>query len=184
MEEPGDELAVLAIVAGRLDAAGLAWMVTGSMALNYYARPRMTRDVDVVVALELTDADRVVALFARDFICEAEAVRDAIRTRGMFNLIHREWVVKVDIVVRKDSAWRIEELGRRRRVRLGPAEIAIVTAEDLLLSKLEWARESRSGMQLGDERSLIASVDTLDWGYIEHRARALGIALMLAEVRS
>jgi hypothetical protein len=159
-------------------------MVSGSMALNFYARPRMTRDIDVVVALDAGDVDRMTALFARDFICEPEALRDAVQRRGMLNLIHREWIVKVDVVVRKDSAYRIEELRRRRRVRLGAAEIAIVTPEDLLLSKLHWAKESRPEMQLGDARSLIASVEALDWAYVEHWARELGIAPLLAEVRS
>jgi hypothetical protein len=31
-------------------------MLTGSMAMNYYAQPRMTRDIDIVV--ELTPQDR------------------------------------------------------------------------------------------------------------------------------
>jgi hypothetical protein len=39
-----DELQVLKL-ATRLDAAGIAYMVTGSMAMNDYVQPRMTRDV-------------------------------------------------------------------------------------------------------------------------------------------
>src|SRR5437763_7624761 len=39
------------------------YMLTGSMAMNYYAQPRMTRDIDVVVAIKPNDVDRVVALF-------------------------------------------------------------------------------------------------------------------------
>jgi hypothetical protein len=35
-------------------------MLTGSMAMNYYAQPRMTRDIDVVLALGPSDAGRVV----------------------------------------------------------------------------------------------------------------------------
>jgi hypothetical protein len=53
-----EELEVLTIVAGRLEAAGIAYMVTGSFAANYYAVPRMTRDIDLVVELSAGDADR------------------------------------------------------------------------------------------------------------------------------
>jgi len=31
-------------------------MLTGSMAMNYYAQPRMTRDIDIVVELERMSA--------------------------------------------------------------------------------------------------------------------------------
>ena len=46
-----EELEVLTIVAGRLEAVWIAYMVTGSFAANYYAVPRMTRDINLVVEL-------------------------------------------------------------------------------------------------------------------------------------
>jgi hypothetical protein len=46
-----EELEVLAIVAGRLESEGIPYMVTGSIAASYYAVPRMTRDIDLVVEL-------------------------------------------------------------------------------------------------------------------------------------
>ncbi len=49
-------------------------MLTGSFALNYYAEPRMTRDIDIVVALEPKDADSVVALFENDYYVPRNAV--------------------------------------------------------------------------------------------------------------
>jgi hypothetical protein len=61
-----EELKVLKILTGRLEAAGIAYMVTGSMAMNYYAVPRMTRDIDVVVDLSAGDADRLCELFEPD----------------------------------------------------------------------------------------------------------------------
>jgi hypothetical protein len=182
--DSGDELAVLALVAERLDAAGLPYMVSGSVAMNYYAQPRMTRDIDVVVALEPADAGQVHSLFEADFICESEVIREAIERRGMFNLIHREWVIKVDVIVRKDTPYRRQELARRRRVRMRSLELSIVSPEDLVLSKLDWARDSRSELQLGDVRNLLASVPDLDGRYLDHWAAELGVADLLASVRA
>jgi hypothetical protein len=45
------ELDVLRDVSQRLTSGGVAFMLTGSMAMNYYAQPRMTRDIDLVVKL-------------------------------------------------------------------------------------------------------------------------------------
>ncbi len=73
-----EELEVLAIVTGRLESAGIGYMVTGSIATNYYALPRMTRDIDIVVELSSRDADRICALFEGDFYVDRDAVRAAI----------------------------------------------------------------------------------------------------------
>ena len=57
------ELDVLRDVGARLEGAGMAYMLTGSMAMNYYATPRMTRDIDLVVALSAAGSARIRGLF-------------------------------------------------------------------------------------------------------------------------
>jgi hypothetical protein len=126
----------------------------------------------------------VAALFAPDFLCETDAIRDAVKRRGMFNVIHEEAVVKVDFIVRKDTPYRIEEFGRRRSVDIGGASVWMVSPEDLLLSKLHWAKDSQSELQTKDARNLIACVADLDWEYIETWAKDLSVSDLLADVRS
>jgi hypothetical protein len=179
-----DELDVLMTVVSRLETAGIAYMVSGSMALNYYAQPRMTRDIDIVVEVVAADAARLSAAFSPDFYCDADAVRDAIARRTMFNIIHSERVVKVDLIVRKESPYRRTEFARRRQVQIDGGSVSIVAPEDLLLSKLSWAKESRSELQLKDARNLIACAADLDWPYVERWAADLGVTLLLAEVRT
>lgn len=179
-----DQLEVLKIVASRLGGAGIRYMVSGSTAMNYYAQPRMTRDIAVVVELQPTDVDRLVALFGADFSCDADEIREAIERKRMFNLIHLERVIKVDMVVRKDSAYRLEELSRRGAVEIDGSRIWLVSPEDLILSKLVWAKDSRSELQLRDVRNLLAAVTTLDWSYLERWATELSVSSDLAELRS
>jgi hypothetical protein len=52
-----NELDILREVSERLESAGIAFMLTGSVAMNYYAQPRMTRDIDLVAALGETDVE-------------------------------------------------------------------------------------------------------------------------------
>src|SRR2546428_14169846 len=94
-----EELEVLKVVTGRLDASGIPYMVTGSMALNYYAVPRMTRDIDLVVELSVADTDRVCDLFQGDFYVEPETVRESVERRGTVKLIPPPPPVKGGIVV-------------------------------------------------------------------------------------
>ena len=178
-----EQLDVLKLVAGRLQRADIAYMISGSIALNYYAQPRLTRDIDIVVALRREDAERVTSLFAEDFYIDAEAVCNAIVQLGMFNIIHYDHVMKVDFIVRKETPYRQEEFARRSAVDIDGVTMWLVTAEDLLLSKLAWAAESRSEIQFQDVRNLIRSVADLDWTYIERWADELTLGELLHEVR-
>jgi hypothetical protein len=177
-----DELSVLKLVTSRLESAGIAYMVTGSVAVSLYAEPRMTRDVDLVVALEPSDAARLVDMFGAEFNCDVDRIREAIDHHSMFNLIHTTAVVKIDMIVRKDSAYRQEEFRRRRLAMIDGTEMWVVSAEDLVLSKLDWARSSRSEMQFRDVRNVIAA-QSLDWPYIDAWAKQLGLIELLKLVR-
>lgn len=169
------------IVAERLAQASIAYMVTGSIAMNLYAVPRMTRDVDLVAELSVADADRVCDLFEDDFYVDRDAVRHAVETRAVFNMIHMALVVKVDVVVRNETEYRRTEFARRRRVAIEGQVLFVVAPEDLILSKLDWARESRSAMQLADVRNLVESVVDLDREYLADWTRRLGLDALSRE---
>ena len=177
-----EELDVLRTVAARLEAAGIPYMVTGSMAANYYAVPRMTRDIDVVVEVSTADAGRLHELFRDDFDVEADSVSRAIAERTTFNVIHTALVVKVDFIVRKDSVYRREEFRRRRRVTIDDIAIFVVAPEDLIISKLDWARDTRSEVQLADARNLVGAVSDLDREYLTRWVTRLGLDSLYREV--
>ena len=180
-----DQLDVLALVTARLDAAGIAYMVTGSMAAGYYGRPRMTRDVDLVVDLQPQDAERLEAMLSDAFLVSADVVRTAIAHETMFNAIHHEALVKVDFVVRKAEPFRVEEFGRRQLVALEGHRMWMVSPEDLVLSKLAWARAGGSDLQARDARAIIVvQGPQLDWTYLETLAMRLGLAADLERLRA
>ncbi len=178
-----DQLSVLKLVTSRLEAAAIPYMITGSMAAGHYAQPRFTRDIDLVVELRPGDAERMAALFQGEFDCDPTAIRRAITRESMFNLIHIEAIVKVDFVVRKSTRYHLEEFGRRRSVPIDGQPMWIVAPEDLILSKLLWAKDSRSELQLRDVRQVIDAQQGLDWTYLEQWARTLTAIGLLHEVR-
>ena len=177
-----EELEVLKVVAGRLAGGGIPYMVTGSIATSFYAVPRMTRDIDIVVELAEEDTDRVVALFQDDFYIDGEAVELAIRAKTMFNMIHNSFIIKVDMLVRKNTDYRREEFSRQRCVSVEGQGVQIVSPEDLILSKLEWARDTRSEVQFEDVKNLLRSVAGLDQDYLAHWAGRLGLEALYREV--
>jgi len=83
-----NELDVIRDIAEKFAQAGIEYMVTGSVAMNYYTQPRMTRDIDVVVALKPKDVDLVTALFQSDYYVDRSAVSRAVASESLFNIIH------------------------------------------------------------------------------------------------
>ncbi len=173
------ELEILRDVANRLATAGIPYMLTGSFALNYYAEPRMTRDIDLVVALEHRDADKVLALFENDYYIDRQAVLRAIANRSLFNIIHDKHIVKVDFIIRRNTDFDRFEFDRRRAVTVEGINLWIISKEDLVISKLLWARDSHSQFQLRDVRTLLRS--GYDADYLQMWTERLGLNDLLEE---
>jgi hypothetical protein len=165
------ELDIVRDVSERLDRANFAYMLTGSMAMNYYAQPRMTRDIDLVVLLTAADADKIVDLFRRDYYVSEDAVRESIATESIFNLIHNESVIKVDCIVRKSTAYRRAEFDRRQKVAIETFTTWIASKEDLIISKLWWSKESGSEVQMRDVQNLVLT--GCDVSYVDRWTREL-----------
>jgi hypothetical protein len=174
------ELDVLKVVSERLEAAGLPFMLTGSFAMAFYGQPRMTRDIDIVIALGQEDVPSVLAALSEDFYVDADAVLAAVVSQRLFNLMHLPTSLKVDLIVRKGSEYRQVEFARRQRRKLQGLETWIVSREDLILSKLMWAKESGSEVQRRDVGNLLQ--DSVDHAYLDHWAKRLGLAEALAGV--
>lgn len=168
-----NEIDVVRNLASRFAQSNIDYMLTGSMAMNYYAQPRMTRDIDVVVALKEEDADLITNLFGSDYYVAREVVLRAIAYKSVFNMIHQETVIKVDCIMRKDSDYRRLEFARRIHVTIQDFTAWIVSREDLIISKLDWARDSHSELQLRDVRNLLST--GYDKSYIEEWTRKLGL---------
>jgi len=168
-----NELDIVRDVSARLERAGIDYMLTGSMAMNYYAQPRMTRDIDIVVALEPGTAATIFREFSPEYYVPHDAVTSAIENSGMFNLIHQESIIKVDCIVQKNSPYRREEFDRRAQIAIEDFSTWIVSKEDLIISKLDWARDSRSELQLGDVRNLLST--GYDEEYVARWTEQLGL---------
>jgi hypothetical protein len=84
-----NELDILREVSERLESAGIAFMLTGSVAMNYYAQPRMTRDIDLVAALGEADVEAFVQLFEADYYLDRQAVSRAVADRSMLGIFQQ-----------------------------------------------------------------------------------------------
>lgn len=174
---------LLAEVIARLDAAEVPYMVTGSLASSYHGEPRATLVADIVIDPTHATLDRLLdGLRGADFYVDRAVALRAFDERTQFNAIGPD-ALKVDFMIRKDRPFSIEEFGRRRPADLLGTPGFVVSAEDLVLAKLEWAAASDSERQLRDAAAIVALGDALDEAYISLWADVLDVSAAWREIR-
>jgi hypothetical protein len=176
---------VVAWVTSALEAARVPYMLVGSFASSFHGAPRTTQDADIVVDATLDALLRVVDELGDDFYASAAAVREAHQQRRQFNVIHVESGFKVDLILRKHRPFSEAEFERRSGGSLAGREVPFATAEDTVLTKLEWARKADSERQYLDA-CVVADVQgtVFDWPYVERWASELGVGDLIERVRS
>jgi hypothetical protein len=119
-------------------------------------------------------------LFSPDYYVSREAVESSIAHQSLFNLIHNESIIKVDCIIRKQNEYRHAEFNRRQRIQIEDFETWIVSKEDLILSKLFWAKDSRSELQLRDVKNLVLT--GCDRAYIQQWTQKIGVTNLWKEI--
>lgn len=174
-----------------LDDLAIAYAVGGSVASSFHGAQRMTRDADVTVEpFEGSEGDFVAAFPASEFYINADAVREAVRDRSTFNILHPATGYKIDIFVRKNEPFEREAFSRREPHPMpgAPDELVQVhSPEDIVLFKLRWFRlgGETSDKQWGDILGVMKTQgDQLDAAYLDKWAAEIGVADLLARARA
>ena len=173
-----DELNILKKIIKKLNKNKIPYMLTGSLAMNYYAQPRMTRDIDIVI--EISNVEKFYNLFKDDYYIDIEMIKKSISDESMFNMIHSTEIIKIDFIIRKNSEYRKTEFERKRQVKFGKDYIYIVSIEDLIISKLIWSKDNHLQTQLNDVKNLLK--EEVDIKYIKKWAKRLQIYDILEEI--
>ncbi len=147
-----------------LDTLDIPYMITGSIALNFYTIGRATRDIDVVVNMREEHIDRFVSGLA-DFYFNKNTIIDEVQRRGMFNIIDTISGFKIDIILLKDHGYAIEAFNRRVIFENLGFRVYVCSAEDLIIAKLLWIQQIKSDRQIDDIRMLLA-IEGLDMNYL------------------
>jgi hypothetical protein len=153
----GDPVDALTDALIRLDDAGVSYMITGSVAALFYGLNRYTDDTDIVVELDARHIDPLMDAFGGDYYIDRPIVEEAARLREMFNVISLRFGGKFDLIPLRDEPSEHARFGRRMVHDWHGYPVWVISPPDLVLSKLEWARESRSQRQFADIRAIMAA---------------------------
>ena len=160
-----------------LDEAGIPHMLTGSFASSLHGLTRATQDIDLVIApTEDQLRDLVAKLPSGDYYVDLEVALDALRRRSQFNVVDLDTGWKVDLIVRRDRPFSVQEFERRQEVVFAGVRLAVATAEDVIVAKLEWAMLGSSQRQIEDVAGILQlRGDEIDLAYVEGWVEQLGL---------
>ena len=160
-----------------IDQAGIGYMLSGFFASAHYGVPRSTQDIDLVI--EATPAQLrafVGTLSGNEYYADLDAALEAHKRQSMFNVIDLATGWKIDLIIRKSRAFSQEEFRRRQRVSLHDVPLFVASAEDVIISKLEWAKLAQSRRQIEDAAAILRGRwDSLDHSYLEKWIAELGL---------
>lgn len=169
------------VVVGRvlraLETAGVPYMLTGSFASAFHGAPRTTQDIDIVIAPTLGSLQRLIKEFPEEsYYLSRDAALQAYGSEGLFNVIDFDSGWKIDFIVRKSRRFSVEEFERRHQADMLGVTLFVASAEDVILSKLEWAKLSQSERQIRDVAGIVRTKgDALDYQHIERWVTSLAL---------
>jgi hypothetical protein len=172
-----------------LNQNGFEYMVTGSAASIIYGQPRMTHDIDLVLALDVQDAKKLTLIYPEsDFYCPpVEVIRQetARETRGHFNIIHHKSGFKADIYPVGNDKMHCWAMSNRKKIMLDSLEVWLSPIEYVIIRKLEYYREGGSGKHLKDIKGMLeSSEDQIDKPFLDAKLKEFGLERQWCEVSS
>jgi len=166
-----------------LGDCSIPYMLSGSFSSSFYGQPRATKGADIIIAPEEEQLIAFVKSLGDDYYVSHDAVSEALKNNSMFNVIDIQNSWKADFIIRKNRPFSREEFQRRQKANIMDLDIWVVSPEDIILSKLEWAKNSESGQQFQDALG-VATVqyDRLDRDYLYKWAKELQVESSLEEL--
>jgi hypothetical protein len=168
-----------------LEKLGIPYVIGGSLASTLYGMIRTTQDSDIITEMHHEHIQPFAALLQDDFFIDEEMISNSIQHNSSFNIIHRDSMFKVDIFIPRLRPFQQSQFARAQRqvFELGTEISAnFASAEDTILSKLEWYR---SGGETSERqwRDILGILKTregeLDLEYLRKWAGELNVADLL-----
>lgn len=177
-------LAAITPIVEALEELGVSYHIGGSVASSIYGIFRATIDADLVANLHLEQVRPLVKRLQADYYIDEDMIRDAIKRRSSFNVIHLDTMLKVDVFIPKTRLFDQEELRRVQQEVLseGTRPFNIASPEGTILNKLEWYRMGGevSDRQWNDILGVLKVQGTnLDIVYLQHWAANLNVTDLL-----
>jgi hypothetical protein len=176
-------LQALEPVVQAFEALGVSYHIGGSIASSAHGIARATLDIDLVADLADHHVGQLLQRLQDAYYIDEDAVRDAVRRRSSFNIIHFESMLKLDVFVLKPQPYSQVSFARARMQAIDETDSSsrffVASPEDVILHKLDWFLQGGgvSERQWNDVLGVIkVQRSSLDYEYLMRWAEELGLS--------
>ncbi len=151
----------------------MPYMVISGQAVLYYGEPRLTRDIDITLGVDIDKLQSVLRPIEGSGLDVAtKDVGRFVSETHVLPLIETATGIRVDLIF-SFSEYERSALQRVVSVPLGSGEVRFIAVEDLIIHKIVAGRPR----DLEDIRGILARSPKMDDAYLEKWLRSLGKAL-------
>jgi len=164
---------------------GIPYLIGGSLASTLYGMVRTTQDADIVADMRSEHIRPFADELQGEFYVDEEMIAGAIRDNSSFNILHRASMFKVDVFIPVQRPFHRSQLARAQKQIFSDDPVVsarFASAEDTILSKLEWYRMGGeiSERQWRDVLGILkTNVGMLDLDYLREWAKELKVSDLL-----
>jgi hypothetical protein len=183
-----EPLAVTIKVTDALKKLDIPYFIGGSLASTLYGMVRTTQDADIIADMRTEHIQPFVTSLQHEFFLDELMIAESIQTNSSFNIIHRESMFKVDVFIPRPRPFHRSQLARAQvQTFPGDPEVSarFASAEDTILSKLEWYRQGGevSERQWRDVLGVLRTkAGALDLDYLRMWGKELNVSDLLEQL--
>lgn len=145
------------------ESLGIPYFVTGSMVSIFYGEPRFTNDIDVVADIKEEHISGLLRFFSeKEFYLSEDAIRDAIKRKYQFNIIHPSSGLKIDITICKKNEFDNSRFKRIKKITpIKDMQTNFSSPEDVIIMKMKYYKAGESEKHIRDITSMLKVSDNI-----------------------
>jgi len=168
-----------------LNRLSVPYMLTGSLASNFYGIPRATMDADFVADFSGHAVDALAGSLGQGLRLDPQASFETVTGTTRYVIRSPVGPFVIELFLPTDDPHDRERFRRRCRVTLLGRETYVPTVEDVIVTKLRWSRQGRRAKDLDDARNVMAvQRDRIDWAYVNHWCEQHDTLALLERLRT
>lgn len=160
---------IIAAIAQKFQDNGVPYIIIGGQAVLLYGEPRLTKDIDITLGLNIDAVDRIHSLLVQ---IPLEPIpndyHSFVKKTMVLPMIHKESGVRVDIVF-SFSLFEQQAIERANIVQIENTSVKFVSIEDLVIFKIFSGRPR----DLDDATTVLIKNPNVDVDYIRTKLTEL-----------
>jgi hypothetical protein len=153
---------LLARLASVLSRGNLPYMIIGGQAVLLYGEPRLTKDIDITLGVNIDRLDELLVIVKELSLTPLpEDVPSFVQETMVLPVLEKSTGIRVDFIF-SFTPYEAQAIGRAKKIILAEQEVCFASLDDLILHKMFAGRPR----DLEDVSTLILKNPGIDVSYI------------------